>query len=204
MTVAQLALICMGSAYMAATIPFVLVSVYVLQKIYLLTSRQMRFLDLEGRSAVYTNFMETLSGIITIRALGWESTVADLNIDRLDRSQKPYYHLFCIQRWLNLVLDLIVAAMAVIVVTLAVRLPGQSSATAISLALNNILGFSQSLRVVVDAWTQLETSLGGIARLKSFEATVLPEHQPRENFDPGSAWPEQGAISFKEVVASYK
>ena len=201
---AQAALISQGSAFMAVTIPFLLGAVYVLQKIYLLTSRQLRFLDLEGRSPVYTNFLETLAGTPTIRALGWQKDFERINIKRLDQSQRPYYLLYTIQRWLNMVLDLIVAAMAVIVVALALRVTSSSSPGAIGLALNNILGFSQALRVMVDAWTQLETSLGGIARLKNFEQTVLPEHLPFETRDPGPDWPKDGNVEFKNLYASYK
>ncbi len=51
---------------------------------------------------------------------------------------------------------------------------------AIGIALNNILGFNQSLRILVEGWTQLDTSLGAIARLEIFESTVLLEDKPGE------------------------
>ncbi|UNI13846.1 hypothetical protein JDV02_000545 [Purpureocillium takamizusanense] len=41
------------------------------QKYYLWTSRQMRFLDLEMKTLLYTHFTETLAGLGTIRAFGW-------------------------------------------------------------------------------------------------------------------------------------
>jgi ATP-binding cassette, subfamily C (CFTR/MRP), member 1 len=71
-----------------------------------------------------------------------------------------------------------VAILAVIVVALAVSLRSTSSGAAIGIALSNILGFNQSLRILVDSWIQLETALGAIARLKNFEATVVSEHKP--------------------------
>jgi ATP-binding cassette subfamily C (CFTR/MRP) protein 1 len=46
---AQAALITTGSSYMGITIPFVLAVVYVIQKVYLRTSRQLRYIDLEER-----------------------------------------------------------------------------------------------------------------------------------------------------------
>lgn len=58
----------MASRYMDITILFVLVSVYMVQRFYLKTSRQLRLLDLEAKSPLYSHFMETLSGLITIRA----------------------------------------------------------------------------------------------------------------------------------------
>lgn len=161
---------------MAITIPFVIIAVYFLQKFYLLTSRQLRFLDLEARSPLYTHFLESLEGLATLRALGWQDVAQEMEINRLDTSQRPYYMLYCIQRWLSLVLDLMVAILAVIVVALAVSLRSTSSGAAIGIALNNILGFNQSLRILVDSWTQLETALGAIARLKNLEATVVSKN----------------------------
>jgi ATP-binding cassette, subfamily C (CFTR/MRP), member 1 len=106
--------------------------------------------------------------LATLRAFGWQGVAQEMEIKRLDTSQKPYYMLYCIQRWLSLALDLMVAILAVKVVALAVSLRSTCSGAAIGIALNNILGFNQSLRVLVDSWTQLETALGAIARLKEF------------------------------------
>jgi ATP-binding cassette, subfamily C (CFTR/MRP), member 1 len=40
----------------------------------------------------------------------------------LDTSQKPYYLLFCIQRWLSFILDLMVMVLAVVLMVLVVKL----------------------------------------------------------------------------------
>ena len=201
--IAQTALIATGSTYMAITIPFFLIGLYLLQKVYLRTSRQLRFIDLEAKSPVYSHFLETLEGVATIRAFGWQDQANQTNIKRLDASQRPYYLLYCIQRWLNLVLDLIVTALAIIVVALAVQLRSSTSAGLIGIALNNVLTFNQGLSNLVNYWTQLETSLGAIARLKSFEAKVVPEEKPGEYVIPSETWPEAGAIEIREVSASY-
>ncbi|KAG0652310.1 abc multidrug transporter B [Hyphodiscus hymeniophilus] len=200
---AQAALIAQGSSYTGIVIPFIAVALYVLQKIYLFTSRQLRFLDLEARSPVYSHFLECLEGLSTIRAFGWSYAAQEIEIERLDVSQKPYYLLFCIQRWLRLVLDLIVAFISIAVVALAVEIPGQTSGVAVGIALNNVLGFSQTLKTLVDSWTQLETSLGAIARLKNFEETTPSEDKSDESYTPPSSWPETGEIEFRDVTASY-
>ncbi len=65
--------------------------------------------------------------------------MTEVNARRLDDSQRPYYLLFCIQRWLALVLDLIFAAMAIIVVALATSLRHSTSPGFLGVSLNNIL-----------------------------------------------------------------
>jgi len=139
MSLASAALIATGSAYMATTVPLLLLAVWALQRIYLRTSRQLRLLDLEARSPLYSLFLETLSGLVTVRAFGWEGRLRAESCRRLDYSQRPYYLLYCIQRWLALVLDLIVGAEAVLVVGLAVGLRRETSAGLVGVSLNNIL-----------------------------------------------------------------
>lgn len=137
--VIEASFVALGSVYMIFTIPVLMITIYWLQKIYLRTSRQLRFLELESRSPVYTHFTETIEGLTTIRAFGWEHEMAEIAYERIDDSQKPYYLLFCIQRWLALVLDLIVAGMAVTVVTLATSLRGSTSPGLLGVSLNNVL-----------------------------------------------------------------
>lgn len=76
---------------------------------------------------------------MTIRAFGWTENFKELNLKLLDISQKPYYLLFCIQRWLGLLLDLIVAALAVILMVLVVKLRAEISGGFVGLALLNVV-----------------------------------------------------------------
>ncbi|KAI2895843.1 hypothetical protein CBS63078_8455 [Aspergillus niger] len=200
---AQVALISLGSSYMALTIIPCLLVLYCAQKVYLRTSRQLRFLDLEAKSPLYTMFVETLDGISTIRGLGWQRSFVAECLRRLDASQKPYYLLYCIQRWLNVVLDLLVACLAVILIALATSLRGSTDPGKLGVSLTAIMAFSQTLQEVVTSWTGLETSLGAIARTRSFEMKTPAEHQPQKPVIPSSTWPVDGKIEITSLSASY-
>jgi len=126
-----------------------------------------------------------------------------LNLDLLDASQKPYYLMYCIQRWLNLVLQLIVGVMAVVVVALALSLTSTTSAGRLGVSLTAVVAFSGGISYFMQFWTQLETSLGAVSRVKNFEETTIPEDKEQETFIPGDDWPRNGAIEFKNVSASY-
>jgi ATP-binding cassette subfamily C (CFTR/MRP) protein 1 len=125
------------------------------------------------------------------------------NIERLDVSQQPYYMMLCIQRWLNLVLDLLIAGLAVTVISLAVLFRGSTTGGQIGIALNVVLVFNAVLLRLVATWTQMETSLGAIARLKGLEETTFPEDKPGEDFMPNEYWPNRGSIEFRDVTAAY-
>ncbi|KAF4629350.1 hypothetical protein G7Y89_g8798 [Cudoniella acicularis] len=203
MAVAEAILISIGAKYVGVILPLIIGILYILQKVYLRTSRQLRLLDLETKSPLYSHSTETLSGLTTIRAFGWQEQSAEKNRRLSDNSQKPYYLLYCIQRWLNLVLDLILAGIAVVLIAFATKMRGTTNAGTLGIALVNILQFNTTLSFLIRKWTQLETSIGAVARVKVFEATTLSENRPEEiNICPLS-WPSRGKIEFKDVTTSY-
>jgi ATP-binding cassette, subfamily C (CFTR/MRP), member 1 len=159
---------------------------------------------LETKAPLYSHFIETLNGLITIRAFGWQDAYENKVFGLLDTSQKPYYLLLCIQRWLVLVLDLIVAAMGILLISLAVVFRSKMSAGFLGIALVNMMGLAQTLAALVTAWTSLETSLGAIARVKDFSEDTPREALPEEIMVPGQDWLEEGSLKFESVSASYK
>jgi ATP-binding cassette, subfamily C (CFTR/MRP), member 1 len=159
---------------------------------------------LETKAPLYSHFIESLNGLVTIRAFGWAEAYKNKNLRLLDASQKPFYLLLCIQRWLILVLDLVVAALTILIITLAVALRSKMNSGFLGIALVNMMSFGQALASFVDFWTSLETSLGAVARIKDFSEDTPSEFLPEENGSPGSEWPTEGSLSFEGVSASYK
>lgn len=193
----------LSAGYFAAVLPFVIVALFFIQRFYLKTSRQIRLLELEARAPLYTQFQETLNGLATIRAFGWTDEFRQRNIVLLDESQKPFYLLQCIQRWLQVVLDLIVAALAVIMVMLIVTLRTKLDPGLVGLGLLNIMSFNESLAETIKHWTRLETSIGAIARIRSFLLSTECEMKPNENLEPPEDWPSEGSIELSKFSASY-
>lgn len=122
----------------------------------------------------------------------------------LDHSQRPFYLLFAVQRWLTLILDLIVAGIAVILIVLVVTLRGTIDAGFVGIALLNIILFSQTIKHLVTFWTNLETHIGSILRIKKFTENVQPEDKPTENKPAPPEWPSNGSIEFRSVSAAYR
>jgi ATP-binding cassette subfamily C (CFTR/MRP) protein 1 len=199
----QAILVCISTSYFAIVLPFVAISMYFVQKFYLRTSRQIRLMDLEAKAPLYTNFLETLNGLVTIRAFGWSKDMEKRNMALLDASQRPFYLLYCIQRWLALVIDLLVAALAVLLVALIVRFRNGSDAGLVGVALLSIMSFNESLTVVILNWTALETSLGAISRIKSFVGSTSSENLLQECQEVPAEWPANGSITVSNISAAY-
>jgi ABC-type multidrug transport system fused ATPase/permease subunit len=193
-----------ASKYAAISFPIVLLIIYSIQKIYLRTSRQLRFLDLEAKAPLYSHFTDSLSGLASLRAFGWQQALQEKQYQLLDRSQRPFYLLYAVQRWLTLTLDLVVAGIAVLLVILVVTLRGQISAGYVGVALLNVIMFSQSIKLLVTFWTNLETHIGSIQRVRSFTETVQSEELPAERDPVPPDWPAEGSIEFKSLAAGYR
>lgn len=126
------------------------------------------------------------------------------NILSVENSQRPEFLLLCLQRWLNLVLDLLAATLATSVVAIAVAYRGRISGAQVGIALNIMLVANTTLLKLVENWTTLETSLGAIARLKTLEETTTPEGDSSQTLNPPRNWPSSGHVEIKNITAAYE
>ncbi|KAK8118640.1 uncharacterized protein PG998_003266 [Apiospora kogelbergensis] len=200
---AQAVLIASATWYIAISFPILIGVIYCLQKVFLRTSRQLRILDLEEKAPIYTQFIETLAGLTTIRAFAWERPSTELNHDLVDRSQKPFYLLLMVQQWLTLVLDLIVASLALLVAGLAVRLRDTVSIGFIGVSLVQLITFAETVKMLIKWWTLLETSIGAVARIKQFTEESQDENLPGENQPIPESWPAHGSMEICNISAFY-
>ncbi|KAJ0339266.1 hypothetical protein COL922a_004651 [Colletotrichum nupharicola] len=202
--VIKLIILCVLGKYLASSTPLLVAVLFFVQRYYLRTSRQARLLDIEAKAPMYTHFLETLKGVATIRAYGWESNFEAQASSLLNRSQKPHYMLACIQQWLALVLDLVVGALALIVVAMATSLTDKFTPGAVGVAMVLVLGFNSDLAVTIKNWTALETSIGAVSRIREFaNETPSEERELGSNGAPPAGWPLKGAIKFENVTAGY-
>ncbi|KAG5797000.1 hypothetical protein H9Q69_003963 [Fusarium xylarioides] len=200
----QATLLFSAQRLLTATLPICILVVYVVQRVYLRTSRQLRLLQLESQSAVYSSFLESVEGVVSIRSFGWVKQAENTNMNCLDKSQQPTYILLCLQLWLNIVLDLVIATMAVILIALAVLLEGSTSAGQIGMSLNIVLAANSTLLALVTSWTNLEISLGAISRLKTLEAETVAEEQSLSGAVVPEFWPSRGAVQVRDLTVSYE
>lgn len=184
-----------------------------------LTLEQVLFI-LHFLNAFSSLFIDIVKGITTLRAFGTYLSYLSLvlyfthtrllgfvhddirkNARLLTSSQRPSYLLLMIQEWLNVVLNFVVMLMAVGLTAFAVRFHSNSALA--GAALYSLLSFGENLAGIVLFWTKLETSLGAIARLKTFNETVKPEDRDGEDADVPEQWPHRGVVELSGVSAQY-
>lgn len=193
-----------SSGYMAISIPILFTMLYFLQKFYLRTSQQLRSIDLEAKAPLLEHFMETLQGLTTIRALSWTDYLVSDAFHQLDQSQKPFYLLLCIQRWLTLVLNCVVAGLAVVLMTLTATLRGNTDSGLWGVSMVSVVNFGQTLSSFISYWTMLETSLTAISRIQNYVVETADDNSTLLIAELPPDWPVEPSIEIQHVSASYQ
>ncbi len=70
-----------------------------LSQSYLLCSRELRRLESNSRSPIFSQYGETLSGLSTIRAFSAEQRFLDEMFDKIDETQRNHYGMSFFQRF---------------------------------------------------------------------------------------------------------
>ncbi|KAJ5928177.1 ATP-binding cassette transporter [Penicillium verhagenii] len=203
----QVVILCVLSNYLAVSIPLLIVSLVILQRYYLRTSRQMRLLDIEAKAPLYSHFAESVQGISTIRAFNFESDFKQKMYHLLNRSQRPFYMLYCIQQWLTLVMNLTVGAIALIIVSMATSLRSQYTGVTIGIALNLVLSLNDSLSNTLQCWVSLETCIGAVSRVQQFTQDTPCDTEndlDDSHFIGSSVYSDtKYTLKFEELTAGY-
>jgi ATP-binding cassette, subfamily C (CFTR/MRP), member 1 len=154
------------------------------------------------KAPIVSLFFDTIQGLTTIRAFGWTKAYRRKGIEVLDESQKPLYLLFCVQRWLLLVLSLIVAALQLLVIGAAIALKSSVSAGLVGLAIVQVATLTETLSDLIVQWTEVETSLGAVTRIFQFTQETPQEMRAEQGFT--YSLPPHGSITFENISATYE
>lgn len=202
-TLIQVGIILSGATYMTAVLPFVLGSLYFIQRYYLRTSRQLRLLEIEAQAPLVTELRELSTGVIYIRGFGWQEHSLARCLRLLDASQRPFYFLLCSQTLLALVLDLLATLIATTLVTICLYVEDASSPNATGLAFLSLLMVGTSFNRLVTDWTSMETAVGSLARLQHF-LTHTPIENNKGEVELSPEWPFEGRVQWENVSARYR
>lgn len=200
--IAQAIYICISSRYLVIVVVACIFVLYLVQTFYLRTSRQLRIPDLEATGPLVSQVLEAIQGHVTINALGWDTAFQKQQLESLDRSQRAYYLLPMVQRWLGFVLDMTVTGIAVVLVSLTVFIRGSATSTFLGAGLTGVVNFALNMNMLIQNWTVLETVIQAIWRIKVFSEDT-PSEGSSSSLSPPENWPSAGRVTFQNVYASY-
>ncbi|KAI6234102.1 hypothetical protein M3Y99_00844400 [Aphelenchoides fujianensis] len=170
-----------------------------LQKFYVPTSRQLRRLESNFRSPIYSHFSESIQGASTIRAFQKMDDFVLLSNERVDRFIRVKYLSLIANRWLGIRLELLGNLVTFFAAPLCrplqrVRIrglgrPGRS--------------FGQ-LRDELRQVSELETNIVSVERLKEYSEVDSEAPWVIEGKRPSSGWPAKGGVVLENYATRYR
>ncbi|KAF7375201.1 Oligomycin resistance ATP-dependent permease YOR1 [Mycena sanguinolenta] len=172
---------------------------------YRSSAREIKRLDAILRSALYTHFSESLSGLATIRAYGVSERFKHDNERFVDVENRAYWLTITNQRWLGVRLDFLGSLLTFVVSMLSVGARFSVSPAQTGLVLAYILSVQQAFGWMVRQSAEVENDMNSVERVLHY-ATEVEQEAPNEipENKPPAPWPANGQIEMKDVVLRYR
>ncbi|KAM3492252.1 hypothetical protein MY3957_004440 [Beauveria namnaoensis] len=199
----SLVVIAIGSPYAIISLVVLLPLLWLLQRIYLSSSFQLRTLHIAARAPMLEVASATVPGRLTVRALRAEKFMSQVISDKVYHALLMGYIFSSVQNWAILMLNLLNGCLATAVAGLLVGLGGSQSAGWGGLALVNTITLGQDAMLLLMWWTRFETSMASMERI--FDYT---HNTPQEKIVPpaaavGDSWPERGGVELDNLSLNY-
>lgn len=195
--------IAIGSPYAIISLVALLPLLWLLQRIYLSSSFQLRTLHIAVRAPMLEIASATVPGRLTVRALRAEPFLSQVISDKVHHALLMGYIFSSVQNWAIFMLNLLNGCLATAVAGLLVGLGGPQSAGWGGLALVNTITLGQDAMLLLTWWTRFETSMASMERI--FDYT---HNTPQEKIVPPAAavadsWPERGSVTMDNLSLDY-
>ncbi|KDQ16441.1 hypothetical protein BOTBODRAFT_186495 [Botryobasidium botryosum FD-172 SS1] len=166
---------------------------YTLSIGYIRTGRDLRRMESNTHSPIFSAFGELLNGIVTIRAFSAERVFFDEMHSKIDLTTKMWYSLWMLNRYLSLHFDMI-GALSVFLTTLFALL-SSASPELVGVTITSAMAFTDSVYWACRQTTQLEMDLNSVERV--VEYLDIPQEPPNivESHRPPAYWPSSASLN---------
>ncbi|MGH0178511.1 UNVERIFIED_CONTAM: hypothetical protein FKN15_078211 [Acipenser sinensis] len=139
-----------------------------IQRYYIASSRQIRRLDGASRSPVISHFSETLFGVSTIRAYGYQDQFINQNKQVVNENLVCYYNNVISNRWLAVRLELVGILMIFLAALFMVYNKDSMDSGTVGLAMSYALNITATLNFWVRKACEIETNAVAIERVYEY------------------------------------
>ncbi|MGH0122629.1 UNVERIFIED_CONTAM: hypothetical protein FKN15_029058 [Acipenser sinensis] len=191
--------------FLIALIPLA-VACYFIQKYFRVASRDLQQLDDSTQLPLLSHFSETVEGLTTIRAFGYEAKFRQKLLEYTDANNIASLFLTAANRWLEVRMEYIGACVVLIaaVASITNSLYNQLSSGLVGLGLTYALMVSNYLNWMVRNLADMEVQLGAVKRIngllkiepENYEGLLSPSQIPTN-------WPHQGEIQIQNLSVRY-
>ncbi|TCD67438.1 hypothetical protein EIP91_012410 [Steccherinum ochraceum] len=170
---------------------------------YRRSSVETKRLDSLMRSALYSSYSESLTGLSTVRGYGEQARFIHRAEKGLDMENRAYYMTIAIQQWLGVRLDVLGNVLVLGIALFGSGFRKTVDPSSVGVVLTYTLSITQVFSQLVATYAQNEQNFNAVERVLYY--TELPsEGDFTKPTDPPPSWPEKGAISFNDVQMAYR
>ena len=168
-TIVSIGMISLQSAFILPFLLPLIIVYYLVQRIYIGTSRQIKRIDSTSRSPIYSQFGETIQGITSIRAYRANEQFIKESNHRIDTNHKVYYQSLISARWLGMRLEFLGYCIVFLAAIFAVFNRDTLSPGVAGISITYALNITGILSFLVQVFTMLETNFVSIERLIEYD-----------------------------------
>ncbi|CCH60433.1 hypothetical protein TBLA_0C06400 [Henningerozyma blattae CBS 6284] len=189
--------------WFAIAIPGLGLILFVACSHYQSSAREIKRLEAVQRSFIYNHLNDVLGGVDTIRAYGAEERFSYKLDYLIDKTNEASYLYTAVQRWINIVINLVGISFTLIVSLLCVTKVFNLSGASTGVVLSYVLLIPDLLNNTLTMVTQTENDMNSVERLVTY-ATELPQEASHGEEVPSKTWPENGEIKFENVRYTHR
>ncbi|KAF9259759.1 hypothetical protein L218DRAFT_873993 [Marasmius fiardii PR-910] len=160
---------------------------------YLNTGRDLRRMENNTRSPIFSHFGELLEGIVTVRAFSAERQFLDGIHKKIDATTKMWHGFWMTNRWLMLNFHCIGAVAVFITALFSISRVDDAAAGIAGVCISSALSFTDTVYWACRFWTNMELDLNSVERV--IEYLEVPQEPPAiiESNRPPAYWPSSSA-----------
>ncbi|KAJ2045828.1 hypothetical protein H4S04_005414 [Coemansia sp. S16] len=202
----SLAVIVLSIPAFSLVIAPVAISFFYLKNYFLDTSRTLKRLDSIVRAPVYSGFIETLSGVSTIRAFGKSDKFMAKQLKMITAGSRCAYLTMSLNCWLSVRLEFMSAFIVFATAMLGVisLLYGRMDAGLVGLSLSYALQNTQQIGALLKVEGELENKMCDFVRVQEYAKLTPEAPDVIEDNRTARSWPEQGMVEFKNYSTRYR
>ena len=195
------------------TLPVVLISLPItlylalrVQRFYLATGRELTRIESMSRSPIVEHFSETLSGISTIRAYGYQSSFTSTFFSLIDKNVSIAFYKSGCYCWLAIALELLSDIVLGFSAFLIIFYKDDMDPGLVGNCLVYIMLLPENIYNTMISTSNLENAMVSVERVHAM--TVIEREDLRVRHKDSNlierSWPSQGCIEFKQFSTRYR
>ncbi|KAG0209533.1 hypothetical protein BGX33_005482 [Mortierella sp. NVP41] len=183
---------------------FFIVIIYgVIGALYVPVSRDLKRLNSNSKSPILNHFNESLNGLATIRAYGFQKRFLSKSLTNLDDNNRTFFLLWSTNRWLHWRVDVVGASVAFITGNLVLQNWGLIEPGWAALSLTYSLMFTGNVVWFIRMYAMNEMNLNSVERVVEYMDLEPEPDAIIEGSRPPASWPHAGEIVVDHLTMRY-